>query len=211
MGDKNISANIKTAAGEMRQMLKDRTIPFWLDRSVDAEFGGYLVCIDQDGSVNPGANKMIITQTRMLWGFSALLAFAKKDDIGRMESAANQGYEFLIKNFWDGENGGFFWETLRSGELVDGGKLTYAQSFAIYALCQYYLAYKNPEALAYAEKTFDLLQKYAADNLYGGYFENLEQDWSASPGGVFAGDRKSLDIHMHLMEAFTVLYQASGK
>jgi mannobiose 2-epimerase len=65
--------------------------------------------------------------------------------------------------------------------------------------------------LEYAENTFALLQVYAADNLNGGYYENLERDWAKAAGGVYAGDRKSLDIHMHLMEAFTVLYQASRK
>lgn len=49
------------------------------------------------------------------------------------------------------------------------------------------------------------------DEEYGGYYENIEPDWSISPGGAWAGDRKSLDIHMHLMEAFTTLYEASGK
>jgi mannobiose 2-epimerase len=65
--------------------------------------------------------------------------------------------------------------------------------------------------LDYAEKTFDLLQKYTADTLNGGYYENLESGWQCSADGKYAGDRKSLDIHMHLMEAFTALYAASGK
>ena len=29
--------------------------------------------------------------------------------------------------------------------------------------------------------------------------------------GAPGGDRKTLDVHMHLMEAFTTLYEASGK
>jgi len=39
----------------------------------------------------------------------------------------------------------------------------------------------------------------------------MEPDWSISTGGFHAGDRKSLDIHMHLMECYTALARASGE
>ena len=95
--------------------------------------------------------------------------------------------------------------------MLDNGKLVYGQSFAIYALATYTLATGDARGLEYAERTFDLLQRYCADVARGGYYENLEPDWQLSPGGFYAGDRKSLDIHMHLLECFTVLAQASGK
>ena len=60
-------------------------------------------------------------------------------------------------------------------------------------------------------RTFDLLQKYCADTHYGGYYENVNRDWSPEEGGFAGGDRKGLDTHMHLMESFTTLYAASGK
>jgi mannobiose 2-epimerase len=95
--------------------------------------------------------------------------------------------------------------------MLDNGKVVYGQSFAIYALATYTLATGDPRGLDYAERTFDLLQRYCADVARGGYYENLEPDWQLSPDGFCAGDRKSLDIHMHLLECFTVLAQASGK
>lgn len=202
---------LSAAAKEMRELLSDKIIPFWLEKSIDNQHGGYLTCIDDKGKVNENSNKMIITQMRMLWGFSALKCFVPEKYIERSEHAARQGYDFLIKYFWDSQNGGFRWETEREGASADDGKLTYAESFAVYALSEYYLRYNDPNALEYAEKTFDLLQIYAADTLYGGYYENFESNWVRSAGGIYAGDRKSLDIHMHLMEAFTVLYKASGK
>jgi mannobiose 2-epimerase len=51
-----------------------------------------------------------------------------------------------------------------------------------------------------------LLQVHCADTAHGGYRENLEPDWRPSAGGFHAGDRKSLDTHMHLLEAFTSLH-----
>lgn len=196
---------------EMRNILSDKMIPFWLEKSIDRQNGGYLTCIDENGMVTPDKNKMIISQTRMLWGFSALADFIPEKYTRQAESAARQGYDFLIKHFWDERHGGFRWETTREGVSADDGKLTYAQSFAVYSLSEYFKRYHDRSALDYAEKTFDLLQIYAADTFNGGYFENLKDDWSIAPGGIYAGDRKSLDIHMHLLEAFTNLYQASHK
>ena len=34
-----------------------------------------------------------------------------------------------------------------------------------------------------------------------------QEDWSLCAPGAYGGDRKSLDVHMHLMEAFTNLYE----
>ena len=57
--------------------------------------------------------------------------------------------------------------------------------------------------------TFDLVQRHCADPAYGGYFEMYERDWTRRGPGAGGGDRKTLDVHMHLMEAFTTLYECS--
>lgn len=196
---------------EMQMVLQEKIIPFWLERSVDQEFGGYITSFDQNGIFNGNDAKYIVTQSRMLWGFSQLMLFADPGQKVQMEEAAHQGYRFIIDHFWDPEHGGFYWQLNRNGSVADASKLTYGEGFAIYALSEYAQRYHVNEALEYAEKTFDLLQIYAADTEYGGYYENIEENWRISRGDVWAGDRKSLDIHMHLMEAFTTLYDASGK
>jgi mannobiose 2-epimerase len=33
------------------------------------------------------------------------------------------------------------------------------------------------------------------------------RDWQPRPSGAYGGDRKSFDVHMHLMEAYTTLYE----
>jgi mannose/cellobiose epimerase-like protein (N-acyl-D-glucosamine 2-epimerase family) len=50
------------------------------------------------------------------------------------------------------------WKVRRDGSRLDDGKITYGQSFAIYALAEYYLATSDRRALDYASQTFDLLQ-----------------------------------------------------
>lgn len=201
---------LETIHHEMLALLKDKMIPFWLDRCVDDLYGGYLTDFDENGNYGGNGTKYLVTQSRMVWGFSNLLEFARLEDQQRMKKAAAQGAAFLIDKFWDLKFGGFFWQLNRDGTVADDSKLVYGEGFAIYALSEYYLRYDDHKALEYAKKGFDNLQIYCADNLRGGYYENVERDWTISPFGAQCGNRKSLDIHMHLLETFTTLSKATG-
>ena len=129
-----------------------------------------------------------------------------------MQRSSKTGVDFFIDKFWDKKN-----DRLGMGNRPEGkcpgimGKLVYGQTFAIYALAEYYMATGDERGIEYAEKTFDALKKYAADTFYGGYFENFKEDWTLESAGVYGGDLKSLDIHMHTMEAYTTLYEATHK
>lgn len=84
--------------------------------------------------------------------------------------------DWIITHFWDDNYGGWFWKINADGSQLDNGKVVYGQSFAIYALTEYYLATRDERGLQFASLTFDLLQIHCADTLHGGYFENLEAD-----------------------------------
>ena len=209
MIDQSLKKNLENALRQITTHLETGIIPFWLNNGVDKDYGGYLTCFDKNGKPAGDTDKYIVTQTRMIWGMSAFCRRYPKNVA--LAEAARQGVVFFINHFWDSVHGGWFWKTARDGAVIDHGKVVYGQSFAIYVLSEYTLATGDPRGLEYAEATFDLLQKYCTDTLRGGYYENLEPDWTISAPGFAAGDRKSLDIHMHLMEAFTTLAACSKK
>jgi len=204
----DISERLRVSLDELTDHLENGIIPFWLKNGRDAECGGFFTCFDDHGRPSGDTNKYLVTQTRMVWGFSALAGMYPS--IKAYANAAANGVSFLIRHFWDYEYGGWYWKTAREGSAIDRGKVVYGQSFVIYALSEYTLSTRDPTGLEYAKKTFDLLQKFCADTYNGGYYENLERDWTVSEPGFAAGDRKSLDTHMHLMEAFTTLARCSG-
>ena len=199
---------LKKAYQEISSHLNEELLPFWETHGVDEVYGGYLTTFDENGNVKGDEDKYIVTQTRMIWAYSA---FARK--LGHKEylPKAKQGVEFFIRHFWDEKYGGWYWKTARDGSLLDNGKVVYGQTFAIYALAEYTLASGDQIGKEYACRTFDLLQKYCADTRFGGYLENMEPDWTPSEPGFAAGDLKSLDIHMHTLEAFTTLYECTGE
>jgi len=204
-----VGERLRAAQAEIGDHLENGIMKFWLKHGIDRACGGYLTGFDERGGASENTDKYVVTQTRMIWGFSRFSrAFPGN---ARLRDAAAQGVDFFLKSFWDAVHGGVYWSVARDGGVIDAAKLVYGQSFAIYALAEYTLATGDPRGLQYSEAVFDLLQKYSVDTYNGGYFENLESDWRVAEDGAAAGDRKSLDIHMHLMEAFTGLYQCSGK
>lgn len=206
---KNMDELIRASRVEIEGFLLNAIIPFWLKNGCDHECGGYLTCFGEEGEPSGDTDKYIVTQTRMIWGMSAL--HRAYPHIGGLREAARQGMDFFLNYFWDGQYGGWRWRVRRDGSPVDSGKLVYGQSFAIYALSEYTAATGDPAGLEYAERTFDLLQKYCTDTRHGGYLENFEEDWSLAEPGFAGGDRKSLDIHMHMMEGLTELVRCSGR
>jgi mannose/cellobiose epimerase-like protein (N-acyl-D-glucosamine 2-epimerase family) len=189
--------------------LTGELLPFWTTRMIDKTNGGYLTHFDKDGNDSGEDEKSLIAQTRCLYTISS--AHRAGYGGGAYAAMARHGVDFLIGKMWDKENGGFFWMMDRKGDVKIDQKIIYGHSFAIYSLSEYTLATGDQRGIQYAEMVFDLIQKYCVDTMYGGYWEMFHRDWTLCGPGSQGGDRKTLDVHMHLMEAYTTLYECTGK
>lgn len=200
---------VRSIKNEAENHLVKELLPFWTTRFIDEKNGGFLTHFDENGKDTGEDEKSLIAQTRCLYTISS--AHRNGYGNGVYERYARHGADFLINRMWDKEHGGFYWMMDRKGNVRIDRKIIYGQSFAIYSLSEYTLATGDPRGREYAEKTFDLIQKYCTDTMYGGYWEMFHHDWTLCGPGSQGGDRKTLDVHMHLMEAFTTLYECTGK
>ena len=194
---------------EVKKHLHDELLPYWRDRGDDPEFGGFITFFDRGGNPTGETEKNLLANCRMIYTFSSINRTGHDPD-GSFLERATRGIQFVQEHFRDPVHQGWYWILQRDGTPVDRKKIIYGHSFVIYAFSEYAMAAKDSSALDVASQAFELLQLKAADNLFGGYYEFFEQDWSYCRPGAYGGDRKSMDVHMHLMEAFTNLYQASG-
>lgn len=197
----------------LEKILTENIAPFWFDKSLDREHGGYIIHFGPQGQSKGPGTKMIVSQARTVWLFARLA----RAGYGRTENlaAAAHGYKFLTEKMWDAEHGGFYWEVDAAGERqLKPRKHLYGQSFALYAMSEYYLASGREDVLSFATKFFHLLEEKAYDKVHGGYRESFEPDWTPTPAeensymGAPAG-LKLMNTHLHLMEAMTTFYQAS--
>jgi cellobiose epimerase len=187
--------------------LKMNLLPFWKENSPDFEDPerGFYGAIANDGTGVSDAKKHNVLFTRYLWTYSAASRV-----LGDQESLelANRAYHYLVENFWDDVNGGVFWELNHDGTVSDSTKMTYGLSFAIYSLSEYYRVTQNEESLQKAVRLFHLIEEFVKDIEYGGYLEAFTADWKYLEGkGIAAGQSKSMNTHLHLLEAYTNLYR----
>jgi mannobiose 2-epimerase len=174
---------------------------------LDRQNGGFYGEVDKDGAVVIEAAKGGILGSRILWTFAH--AYSLYHDAQYLEMARH-AYRFLSEHLWDQEYQGIYWLVDYLGNALDSKKHVYANAFAMYALAEYYQATQDTSALEKAIKIFGLIEKYAPSEHYGGYLEAFDRQW-----GVLADSRlsvetdqeatKSMNTHLHLLEAYTGL------
>jgi mannobiose 2-epimerase len=76
-------------------------------------------------------------------------------------------------------------------------------------LAEYALLTGDKGAESEASRIFDLLQEKVADPEHGGYYEHFDRQFRLKSSRGDIKSHKSLDVHMHLMEAYTTLYEKS--
>jgi mannobiose 2-epimerase len=184
-------------------------LPFWRERSLDRERGGFIGEMSNDGSVRADAVKGLILNARLVWTFAAL--YRALGDT-RDRELATRAYAYLEQHFLDREHGGYVWRVDRDGRTLDRTKKIYGQAFCVYALAEVHLATGDAGALAAARRTFELIERHAHDERHGGYLEARAADWSPT-AELRLGDgepiaAKSMNNHLHLLEAYTNLYRA---
>jgi mannobiose 2-epimerase len=125
---------------------------------------------------------------------------------------ADRAFDYVMNRFWDAQHGGAFWRLDDAGRVLDDSKKIYGQAFYIYALAEYHRAFGAPAALARAKELFEVVERHAHDPKFGGYLEVRRRDWSeADPDARLSdkdmNEKKSMNNHLHVLEAYTNLYR----
>jgi len=191
------------ALSERLAPLAERTVAFWVEHGPDATFGGFHGTLDRLGNAVPTDNKGLVQQARHLWMLSTW--YERRDPSPDIQALAQRQYDFVVDHFIDSADGAFVLTVSRDGaRVVDARKQLFAESYALYALSTYGRVFDEPEALEIALERFESIDESRYDPLFGGY------DQRSDPGFKSPGAEKDANTHLHLMEAFTALYEATG-
>ena len=166
-------AELRTAA---ERELREDILPFWSEKAVDREQGGFFGAVSSAGVPDPTAGKGGVLNARILWTFSA--AFRHRPDPLYREMA-DRAFAYLLEHFWDAGHSGLYWEVDHLGQMLDGRKQTYGQAFGIYGLVEYFRATGVREALDRAMRLFEDIESHAFEPAAGGYWEARGRDWRA--------------------------------
>jgi mannobiose 2-epimerase len=189
---------------QVRADLRQNVLPFWTRNTWDQRFGGFITHLDRTGNRTSVTDKYLVMQSRMIWTLAAAHRHGITDR-GYLDLAA-RGVEFLHRKMLDRRHGGFFWSVRANGRVLDACKSVYGHAFVIYALSEYTIASGDADTRDLAGKVFDLLHDRAADAEMG-FREHFNRRWRQVRRPW--ANRKTLDTHLHVMEAFTNLAHAT--
>lgn len=138
---------------QYKSELLDSVIPFWLEHSLDKEYGGYFTCLNRGGEVFD-TDKFIWLQGRQVWMFSMLYNHVEKKQ--EWLDCALLGGEFLKKYGHDGNLNWYFSVDREGTPLIDPYNI-FSYVFATMAFGQLSKATGNNEYTEIAKKTFDII------------------------------------------------------
>ena len=199
---------IEQMKNEVEANLTKNLLPWWSAKTVDNVNGGFYGRINSDEKVFPDEDKGGILNARILWTYSSAYRVLKDTSYLRFATRAK---DYILAHFIDKQYGGAYRSVNSKGEPSDTRKQIYTQTFFIYAMAEYYRATGNKEALETAKAIFELFEKYALDKESNGYFEVFTRDWKRSHdmliGEETVTDEKTMNTHLHLMEAYANLFR----
>lgn len=200
---------IKSYLEKTENYLNEKLIPFWSSKAVEPKYGGFQTNYDKDGYRTAVTEKSFLAQCRCIFTISQTMRLGFHWPNGK--ESLDQGLDFLFKHFQDQTFDGYYWIVEEDGRVKDDNKIIYGHSFLIYGLAEYALLIGDDAAKKEACRLFDWLQEKVADTEYGGYFEHFDRQMNLKKSHKEFPVHKSLDVHMHLMEAFTTLYELTGE
>jgi mannobiose 2-epimerase len=217
----NSGLDLARLAAQMESNLETHVLAPWYPAAVDNANGGFKQEFDEAWKPGPSNRKSIVYQSRLTW-VASQVSQRYPDRAAEFRKFAGHGLRFLRDVMWDKQMGGFYWEVADGPGPVDsradrrGEKHAYGVSFGIYAAAACYRATHNDAALDLAKRGFRWLEQHAHDAKNGGYFEALSRDGKPilTPPTPYATDFigtrygfKSMNSHIHLLEALTELYE----
>lgn len=201
-------ANSAAWLAEIEDELNNNILRFWMERTMDEDYGGFIGGMDHTGAIQPKAAKSLVLNARILWTFAA--AHRVYPHAGYLQTA-DRAYAYLQDAFVDKEFGGLYWMVDYTGRPIQDKKQVYGQAFVIYALSEYHLASGRPEPVQQAAQLFELLEKHSYDPVHRGYIEALTRDWQVTDDLTLSNkdlnEKKSMNTHLHVLEAYTNLYR----
>ncbi|HVJ69384.1 MAG TPA: AGE family epimerase/isomerase [Caulifigura sp.] len=169
-----------------RSSLLFDTIPFWFPRSIDTQHGGFLHCVDRDGTLLD-SDKSVWAQGRMSW--MLLTLYNTLEPRQEWLNWGLSGLEFLTKHGFDADGRMFFHVTV-DGRPIRKRRYAYSECFASIAFA------------AAARATGRDHDAARADELFTQFY-----DWNFTPGRMppkFTETRPMIGLGPRMMAISTV-------
>jgi mannobiose 2-epimerase len=215
------AAAYRRIAREADDNLRHQDVTQWFPRAMDSARGGYHQNYAEDWSFIAKADRAAVYQARLTW-LSAQAVSRYPAEAKVWAERSNHGLAYLNDHIWDAEHGGFYWGLEAAAPYAaerGGEKHLYGHAFCTYAAAANYQHTRNPAALDLARRAFEWMDAHAHDAVNGGYIESVDRLGKPLVAALAADGtptkdalntpigQKSMNTHIHILEALTGLYE----
>jgi N-acylglucosamine 2-epimerase len=136
-------------------LLQD-TLPFWTRNAVDREHGGFMFCLDRDGTVLD-TDKGMWQHGRFTWLLSTL--YAEVEQRSEWLELASHGIDFIRRHGFDRDGRAFF-QVTRDGRPLVKRRYIFTETFHAIAFAAYARCAGDEQARDEALSLFALLRRH---------------------------------------------------
>jgi N-acylglucosamine 2-epimerase len=146
---------LKELSAYFRRELIDDTLPFWIEHSLDREFGGFTTYLDRAGHrLSP--DKSMWAQCRITWLFARLFnVLERRPDWLEL---ARHGAQFLARYGFDAD-GRMFFKVTRDGRPLRKRRHLFTECFGAMALAEFSRAADDGKSLRRARELVRLISE----------------------------------------------------
>lgn len=185
-----------------------RILEYWADTAFDQANARFYPKVDHANNPERSAVSGSVMYARILWAFSAGY---RQTGASRYLEMADIAFQYIRQHLIDAVYGGVYWSVHPDGRPADSRKQIYANAFTIYGLAEYYKVNGDDMVSALAKSLYEAIEEYSWDPRFGGYIEALSRDWSPTAhlrlSAKDDNEEKTLNTHLHVLEAYTNLYE----
>ena len=188
------------AAGpHFRAWLIGNALPLWMSVGFDADAPLFEEQLDLERRPVRTVPRRVMVQARQI----SVCALATRSGWADLRAPALAVGAAVIERYWAADGApGWVFALDRAGEVADSRRDLYAHAFVLFALGNLLkLAPGEPSFLQAVERTVTFLEEAFADPIAGGYWDCLPR----------ADALRRQNPHMHLLEAWLELFEATGE
>jgi mannose-6-phosphate isomerase len=188
-----MTRTVAEAAAAAREWMFDSGFPFWFERGIDREHGGFVDLVGVDGSPVPGSAKRSFVQGRQVYAFALA---GRLGWGGKWRDAVETGLATIDRHCRHPE-GGFIHSLDAENRPRETRRDLYDQAFVATAEAYGAEALGDPARIGRARAVF----------------AELDRAWRRWPGGYWEGElpdpaHRRQNPHMHLLEASLAIRQS---
>lgn len=172
--------------GGWRAELTDQLLRPWTRHARDTVHGAFRTHLDRRWRPDGPPEKYPSMLGRHLFSYAAGYLLTGDE---RWLARADSVHDYLVRHGWDERHGGWFDRLTRAGEPADRSKSTFVQVYAATGLTLYHFVTRRPEVLERIRRTNRLLETRFRDSEHGGYFQQLDRDFTVTDSSKTAASQ----------------------